>query len=339
MEEAAFYKKLDGEKVQCLLCPHECVINVGKRGICHVRKNVGGKFISENYGQVCSLHFDPIEKKPLYHFFPGNTIYSVGSVGCNLNCRFCQNCEISQTSVEDFPFLKEYSPTEIVTNAMRQKGNIGIAYTYNDPIVWFEFMLEIAKNAQNVGLKNVMVTNGFINPKPLMELIPIMDAFSVDLKAFNDSFYKNITSSKLAPVLETLKTLRRNNKHFEITNLVITAENDDATEFTEMINWISGELGKDTVLHISRYHPMYKMTNPATSVRKLMELFQLAKEKLDFVYLGNVLSREGQNTYCPKCGEMLVERSGYNVNAKGLDKDGNCVSCGATVFNKYLSDY
>ena len=333
MKEAAFYKKLDTDKIECLLCPHECIINEGKMGICHVRKNVEGKLISENYGQVCSLHFDPIEKKPLYHFYPGSTIYSVGSVGCNLHCRFCQNCEISQTSVEDFPFLKKYSPTEIVTNAMRQKGNIGIAYTYNEPIVWFEFMLDIAKLARKEGLKNVMVTNGFINPEPLMELIQVIDAFSVDLKAFNDDFYRKITSSKLAPVLESLKTLKRNNKHFEITNLVITTENDNIREFSEMINWISSELGKETVLHISRYHPMYKMTNPATSVRKLMEFYNIAKEKLDFVYLGNVLTKEGQNTYCPSCGHLLVERLGYTIKKTGMDNEGNCCDCSATVFN------
>jgi len=333
MKEAAFYIKLDSGKTQCLLCPHECKINVGKRGICHVRKNVEGKLVSENYGQVCSLHFDPIEKKPLYHFYPGSTVFSVGSVGCNLHCRFCQNCEISQTSVGDFPFLKEYPASEIVRLAMQRKDNIGIAYTYNEPIVWYEFMLDVAKLAQNDGLKNVMVTNGFINPGPLKELMPLMDAFSVDLKAFDDGFYRKITSSRLAPVLETLNTLRRYDKHFEITNLVITAENDNEKEFADMVKWISGELGKETVLHISRYHPMYKMTNPATSVHKLMDFFRIAKEKLDFVYVGNVLTKEGQNTYCPECGHLLVERLGYSVDKTGLDEDGSCGKCGATVFN------
>ena len=338
MKEAAFYKKLDKEKVQCFLCPHECTISMGKRGICHVRKNVVGKLVSENHGQVCSLHFDPIEKKPLYHFYPGSTIYSVGSVGCNLHCKFCQNCEISQTNVDDFPFLKEYPAREIVRLALQRKDNIGIAYTYNEPIVWFEFMMDIAKIAHKEGLKNVMVTNGFINPGPLMELMPFMDAFSVDLKAFNDDFYRKITSSKLNPVLETLKTLKRNNKYFEITNLVITAENDNEKEFAEMVKWISGELGKGTVLHISRYHPMYKMTHPATSVHKLLDFYNIAKEKLDFVYVGNVLTKEGQNTYCPKCGHLLVERLGYSVDNAGLDKVGSCGKCGATVINNYLSE-
>ncbi|OQX72170.1 MAG: AmmeMemoRadiSam system radical SAM enzyme [Bacteroidetes bacterium 4484_249] len=331
MKEAGFYKKTDNGKVQCLLCPHHCIISEGKSGICRVRKNVNGKLISENYGQVCSVHFDPIEKKPLYHFHPGKTIFSVGSVGCNLHCKFCQNWEISQTGVDEYKYLKKISPQEIVNMASARQDNLGIAYTYNEPTVWFEYMLDIAKLANERGLKNVMVTNGFINPEPLKELMPYMDAFSIDLKAFNDDFYKELTSSKLEPVLDTIKTIKKHGKHFELTNLVITEENDDEQEFSEMIEWIVSELGEDTVLHISRYHPMYKMNNPATRVEKLRQLYLIANKKLSYVYLGNVQTGNGQDTYCKSCGKRVISRSGYYTQITGLDKNGKCKYCSTTI--------
>ena len=333
MKEASFYIKQNG-KVQCLLCPHNCVIDEGKIGSCRVRKNESGKLYSENYGQVCSVNFDPIEKKPLYHFYPGKTIFSVGSVGCNLHCKFCQNWEISQTGVNEFSNLTHYSAGEIVNRALSRKDNFGIAYTYNEPTVWYEYMFDIAKPAKEKGLKNVMVTNGFINPEPLEQLIPYMDAFSVDLKAFNDGFYKKHTSSRLEPVLNTLKILKKNNKHFEITNLVITDTNDNEKEFSQMVDWIKSELGRDTVLHISRYHPMYKMTKEQTSVAKLQKLFRIASDKLNFVYLGNVLTNEGQNTYCKNCGEQVISRTGYNTVVNGLDTNGKCKFCGATILGQ-----
>ncbi|MBN2174185.1 MAG: AmmeMemoRadiSam system radical SAM enzyme [Bacteroidales bacterium] len=326
MKEASYYTRENG-KVRCFLCPHNCLIAVDKRGICRVRKNVGGKLIAETWEQVCSLHFDPIEKKPLYHFYPGQTIFSVGSVGCNLHCKFCQNCEISQVGVDEYPFLHTISTEEIVNKAVSIKENIGIAYTYNEPTVWFEFMAEIAKQAKSQNLKNVMVTNGFINPEPLEDSLEFMDAYSVDLKAFDENFYKKITSSWLQPVLETLKTIKKSGKHFEITNLVITNTNDDPDEFKEMIDWIAEELGKDTVLHISRYHPTYKMSEPSTPETTLNLFFELASKKLDYVYLGNLHSLQGQNTYCPNCKTEVIKRTGYLTEVTGLDKVGNCESC------------
>ena len=326
MKEASFYERLNG-KVKCFLCPHECIINDGKRGSCRVRRNIKGRLISENYKQICSWNFDPIEKKPMYHFFPGQTIFSIGSIGCNLHCSFCQNWEISQSGIVEHPYLKSNSPEEIVSLATNRSDNLGIAFTYNEPTVWYEYMLDIAKLAKDKGLKTVMVTNGFISPKPLEELLPYIDAFSVDLKAFTEQFYKQQTSSKLAPVLETIQLLKKQNKHIEITNLVITDTNDNEKDFSEMVNWIVNETGKDTVLHISRYHPMYKMTKKATSVNKLMNLYTIAKEKLNYVYLGNVRSGEGQDTFCKNCNTKVITRAGYYTQLTGLDKAGNCMNC------------
>lgn len=291
MKEASFYTSENG-LISCNLCPHNCTIHDGKRGICRVRKNENGRLISESYGQICSMNFDPIEKKPLYHFFPGRIIFSAGSLGCNLHCKFCQNWEISQTGIEEFGNLRMASPPELINKALSRNNNIGIAYTYNEPTVWFEFMLETAKLAQKEGLKNVMVTNGFINQEPLEELFPYMDAFSVDLKAFNEEFYKTITASRLEPVLAALKMIRKSGRHLEITNLVITGTNDDEKEFTEMVNWIATELGRETVFHISRYFPMFKMDKETTSHEKLKNLYDIAREKLDYVYLGNLRTNE-----------------------------------------------
>lgn len=326
MKVASFYKNLNG-KVRCNLCPHNCLISEGKHGSCKVRKNENGKLFSMNYEKFCSLHFDPIEKKPLYHFFPRETIFSVGSVGCNLHCEFCQNWEISQSGVEEFGHLKTASPQKIVDLARERQDNFGIAYTYNEPTVWYEYMFEIAKTASASGLKNVMVTNGFINPEPLDRLLPYMDAFSVDLKAFNEEFYKKFTSSKLEPVLNTLKKIKQSGKHFEITNLVITGTNDNPKEFKQMIDWISKELGQDTVLHISRYFPTYKMTKPPTSEKTLQKFYDIASEKLNYVYLGNVRSGKGQDTFCKNCKSEVISRSGYYTDITGLDNSGNCEKC------------
>ncbi len=333
MKEAAFYIRENGQAM-CSLCPHNCIVHEGKRGICRVRKNENGILVTESFGQICSLNFDPIEKKPLYHFHPGSIILSAGSLGCNLHCKFCQNWEISQTGIEEFGNLRNATPEELVSKALSRNNNIGIAYTYNEPTVWFEFMLETARLAQKEGLKNVMVTNGFINPEPLQALFPYMDAFSVDLKAFNDDFYKTVTSSRLDPVLTTLKNIRKSGRHLEITNLVITDLNDDEKEFREMTGWIADELGKATVLHISRYFPMFKMTSEATSTLKLKTLYDIAAEKLDYVYLGNLRSGEGQNTFCPGCKTEVIERISYDTRITGLDEEGSCRKCRQEVIAK-----
>jgi len=332
--EALFYHKVDDEKVKCELCPHNCIINNRKSGICKVRVNTKGILISENYGIVSSIGFDPIEKKPLYHFYPGTEILSVGSLGCNLQCEFCQNWQISQTSVSEFGRESRfYKPEKIIDLALSRENNSGIAYTYNEPIVFFEFMIDIAKKAKEHNLKNVMVTNGFINKKPLDELNKYIDAYSVDLKAFNNDFFTKYTKSKLEPVKESLLNIVKAGRHLEITTLVIPGLNDNPDEFEQMVKWIKENLSKDVVLHISKYYPTYKLNIEPTAVEKMLELNKIASEYLNHVFLGNVVLPEGNNTFCPGCHEILINRSGYSTKLHSVNKDGDCTNCGIHVLN------
>jgi pyruvate formate lyase activating enzyme len=332
MHRALYFENLTDDKVQCLLCPHKCVLKLGQTGICQVRSNRNNVLVSENYGKVSALHLDPIEKKPLYHFYPGSTILSIGSVGCNLQCNFCQNFDISQTGVVDFPWLKEYSSEEIVKKALGTQENIGIAFTYNEPVVFFEYMLDIARLSKSKGLRNVMVSNGFINEDPLKELLPLIDAFNIDLKAMNDGFYKKQTHSQLEPVKQSLQLIRDAGKHLEIANLIIPGLNDDTKDFETMVKWISGALGQDTILHLSRYFPRYKATQPTTEQAVLFTLRKIAKEYLRFVYVGNVDTSEDVNdTICYSCKETLIKRLGYSVVITGLSDDGSCKYCGNSI--------
>jgi len=334
--EALFYTKSDEGKVTCRLCPHNCSIVNSKKGICQVRKNEDGILISENYGKISSIGFDPIEKKPLYHFYPGSEILSIGSLGCNLQCQFCQNYQISQSSVDSFERnCTTYSPDKIKELALSRTKNIGVAYTYNEPTVFFEFMIDTARLIKSAGLKNVMVTNGFINSEPLNELNKYIDAYNVDLKAFNIDFFKKQTKSTLEPVKEALINIKKAGKHLEITNLVIPTLNDSESEFDSMCRWIANNLGKDVVLHISRYFPTYKMTIDQTSVNQMIKLVEIAKKYLDFVYLGNVMLDNGNNTFCNSCNELLISRSGYFTKNISVDKSGNCSKCGNKVFNYF----
>ena len=285
---------------------------------------------------ISALQYDPIEKKPLYHFHPGSIILSIGTVGCNLSCSFCQNCNISQATVADMPVHKDYEPGELVNMAADYPGNMGIAFTYNEPTIFYEYMLETAREAKKRSLKTVMVSNGYINPAPLEELMPFMDAYNIDLKAFTEDFYRNETHAGLEPVKETLKTLSGNGKHLEITNLIIPGLNDDLVVFSEMMDWIASELGKDTVLHLSRYFPQHRMTRDATPVSTLTGLYELACEKLSYVYLGNVRSLNGQDTHCPECGALIVSRQGYSTRVRGINPDNSCTKCNSPIKNLVL---
>jgi len=335
MHIAQFYQQTGNNQVKCILCPHECLINEGKRGSCRVRKNDQGVLYSENYGRVTALHLDPIEKKPLYHFYPGRAILSVGTFGCSLKCKFCQNYDISQSSIENFSHLKEYTPEEIVEIAMKQSENLGIAFTYNEPCIWYEFMLDIAEKSKKKNLKNVAVTNGYINEAPLEKLLQTIDAFNIDLKAFTEKFYRHYTSSSLEPVKNTLKKIRLAGKHLEITYLIIPTLNDDEKVFKDMMKWISSELGKETVFHISRYFPAYRMNIQSTPVSLLKRFYNIASQYLIYVYLGNVsLNSEGKNTMCPSCGKLLIRREGYFIEITGVD-GGRCTGCNHLVFNNF----
>lgn len=332
--KASYYTKLDSNRVQCELCPHNCIISKDKYGICKVRKNESGNLITKNYGVVSSIGFDPIEKKPLYHFYPGLEILSVGSLGCNLKCKFCQNWQISQTSVDDF--IREsnfYNPEMIIDFALKKENNIGIAFTYNEPTVFFEFMIDTAKKSKEAGLKNVMVSNGYINEKPLQELLNYIDAFNIDLKAFSEHFFKEYTKSQLEPVKQTLKQIVKAGKHVEITNLVIPTLNDDEQEFSEMIDWIKQNLSDEVVMHISKYYPSHEMKIQATSIQKIIKLGNIAKTKLKYVYLGNIILPDANNTYCPQCNDLLITRSGYSTKIISINNEGNCIKCNHKVLN------
>ena len=331
--EASWYNPLIDGSVQCTLCPHMCILKEGKTGICRVRVNKQGKLHSEVYGFVSAINFDPIEKKPLYHFYPGSVILSIGTYGCNLRCFFCQNCTISQTGPDPELPRTYLTPEQIVKSALSHPGNIGIAFTYNEPVVWFEYMYETAKLAKQAGLVTVMVTNGFINTEPLRVLLEVIDAFSVDLKSFNDDFYSKVTSSKLEPVKETLQQIKAAGKHIEIVNLVIPGLNDDDVVFTEMVKWISKDIGKDTVLHISRYFPNYKMVTEATPMSVMRRVKRIAENHLHYVYTGNMYA-DSNDTSCQFCNNILITRQLYSTKVVGLDLEGKCTSCGNYFLKK-----
>lgn len=324
--EASYYKKRDNNQVECTLCPHNCIINEGKYGICKVRKNENGILYSLNYEQLSAVHIDPVEKKPLYHFYPGKNILSLGSIGCNLKCNFCQNSNISQINPDnEFP-ANIHKSDLIINEAKRIRKNIGIAYTYNEPIVWYEYMFETAVKAKENNLKNVVVSNGYINPEPLSELLPYIDAFNIDLKGFTDDFYKNQTNSGLQPVLNTIEKIVSADKLLEITFLVIPTLNDDIDNFKKMLKTLVRISGKNTILHLSRYFPAYKSKLPMTPKETLLKFYHIAKQHLNFVYLGNIISDTGNNTYCPNCGGILITRTLAITGISGLNEN-KCINC------------
>lgn len=323
--EAAYYVKLPGEKVECRLCPHTCVIAPGKRGVCRVRENHEGRLITRNYGRCSSLALDPIEKKPLYHFYPGSLILSAGTVGCNFSCDFCQNWEIAQEEPETVAI----SPEDLVRKA-REVDSLGIAYTYSEPLVWFEFVLATAPLAREAGLKNVMVTNGFIRPEPLQELLPWIDAWNIDVKGFSLEFYRKVVHGDYRPVLKTAAAAVEAGSHVEITTLLVTGLNDDPTELEELAEWVATNLGVDTPLHFSRYFPRYRLEAPPTPMETMARARNMARKHLHYVYLGNVADPEANNTYCPVCGELVIRRTSYHVSLPGLDGR-ICRSCGSEL--------
>jgi pyruvate formate lyase activating enzyme len=300
----------------------------GKIGLCGVRQNLGGRIKCRVYGLVSGYAFDPIEKKPLYHYYPGKKILSMGSFGCNLNCNFCQNWKISLDCQLDNLQGEAKTGDQIISDALANSDNIGVAYTYNEPTVWFEFMYDTALMVKNIGLKNVMVSNGYINKEPLEMLLNVIDAFNIDLKAFTDSFYHEMAGGKINPVLESLKLINAHDKHLELTMLVIPRKNDDLEKFKEMVHWIQAELGEDTVLHLSRYFPKYKQTLPPTSEAVLSEMAQLAQDKLNFVYLGNTQTHMYSNTLCSNCKTELVMRNGFTIEFTKKFSKGKCLNCG-----------
>jgi pyruvate formate lyase activating enzyme len=282
MEKARFWE-LEENGIRCTLCPHYCLIPLNKKGRCKQRKNINNVLYSLNYGIITSYAIDPIEKKPLYHFMPGTQIMSFGSSGCNFTCKFCQNHEISLADNPRSVFLSYERLVELTMNENLQS----IAFTYNEPTVWYEYMVDTAMLAKSYGLKTVCVTNGFINEKPLRELLKYMDAFNVDLKSYSDEYYRNICGGRLEPVKETIKTISQSKVHLEVTTLVVEGENDDIGNLEELFKWL-GALDREIILHLSRYYPAYKMKNPATRVETLLKAKKRARKYLKHVYIGNV---------------------------------------------------
>ena len=300
MKEAKFYTKGDNKDVYCVLCPHYCKISPLSLGKCRGRKNVDGTLYSLNYGNITSYGFDPIEKKPLYHFYPGSSIFSLGTFGCNLDCDFCQNWEI----VHDSSLSLEISNEDIITLAKAQES-IGIAYTYNEPTIFYEFVYDMSKLARKEGLKNVLVTNGYINQKPLEELLPLIDAMNIDLKSIDDGFYKSYCKGRIEPVLETIAKSFKHT-HIEVTTLVIDGENSSIEDIEKVAKKLSS-IDKRIPLHLSRYFPNYKMTLPPTKIETLVEARNIARKYLDYVYIGNLWGVDN-STYCPNCKTLLVDR-------------------------------
>jgi pyruvate formate lyase activating enzyme len=299
------------------------VIKEGKVGVCRVRKNTGGVLYSLIYAEVTSFANDPIEKKPLYHFYPGSDILSFGTYGCNLSCGFCQNWQISQATAP----TQTISPQAAV-KLIKQYHSIGIAYTYNEPFIWYEYVLDTAKLARASGLKNVLVTNGQVNQEPLLELLPYIDAMNIDLKSINDTFYRQHCQGRLSSTLNTIQTAHER-CHIEVTNLLIPGLNDTEEEIVALVDWLA-DLRPDIPLHFSRYFPQYKYNQPPTPTDTLLKARELARDKLKFVYIGNVAGREYNSTFCPGCGEVVIARDGYRI-LNNLVKDGKCFSCGEAI--------
>lgn len=320
---AKYYEKLSGKIVQCNLCPNRCILSEGQIGLCKARKNIDGELYSMTYGKVSSVHVDPIEKKPFFHVLPGSKAFSIATTGCNLRCSFCQNWQISQVFSWEAQ-TQEATPEQVVEAAVQSRAE-SIAFTYNEPIIFYEYMLDIAKLAKQQGLKTVVVSAGYINPEPLRELLPYLDAYKVDLKAYKESFYQKLTGGHLAPILETMKIIKQSGTWLEIVNLLIPGENDSEEEIREMAKWIKENVGDEVPLHFSAFHPMYKLQNlPPTPPETVIKAREIAMEEgLKYVYVGNISYPEGESTYCPESGEVAIERKSYFILSNNL-KNGQC---------------
>lgn len=317
--------------VQCELCPKACVIRVGQTGECRVRVNVDGELRSVVYGRPCSIHIDPVEKKPLFHFLPGTGILSVATVGCNLHCRNCQNWEISQANPEESQAF-ECSPAELVQFAVKEKCP-SLAFTYTDPIVYYEYTFDAAVLAHEQGLRNVLVTAGYINPQPWRDLLRHIDAANIDLKSMRESFYRDICRATLRPVQEALVLAKSMGVLVEVTNLIIPTLNDSDEEITELVRWVRYNLGRETPLHFSGFTPRYHLRNlPGTPGETMERAREIGRsEGMHHVYIGNIRSPRGQNTYCGDCGAELIVRQRYRVGKMAV-KDGGCPDCSGAVY-------
>jgi len=324
--EARFYEKLPYKKIKCKLCPRECVIDDRERGYCGVRENRGGTYYSLVYARVCAAHVDPIEKKPLFHFLPGSMAFSVATAGCNVNCKMCQNWDISQSRPEQVNSI--YMPPKDLAALSRQNQCPSIAYTYSEPVVFAEFLMDTADAGHQAGVRSIVVSNGYMQEEALKAAYGKMDAVKIDLKAFTESYYRDVVTGQLKPVLESLVTLKKMGKWTEIVYLVVPDRNDGDQEFRGLAQWIKANLGADVPLHFTQFHPEYLLKNlPITPVPTLERAKAIADaEGLHYVYIGNVPGHPAQNTYCPQCRRMLVERVGFTASNVLIEK-GSCPFC------------
>ena len=328
--EAMFYTKLGEDTIQCQLCPRRCTLSEGMRGFCRAREPHKGKHYSLVYGNPTAVHIDPIEKKPLFHFLPATTAFSIATAGCNFRCKYCQNWQIAQFPPEDT--VNMHLPPEDVVNLAVKYACPTIAYTYTEPSIFYEYMLETAKIARKRGIKNMYHSNGSLNPEPAEQLSQYLDGANIDLKGFTQKFYSEISQGFLKTVLSTLKILRKNGVHLEITNLVVPPFNDDLKTIKAMCEWIRDNLGMDVPLHFTRFYPQYKLKNlTPTPVRTLEKAREIAGAVgLQYVYIGNVPGHPAENTYCPKDGKLLIRRTGFSVVENNIE-NGRCKFCGEPI--------
>lgn len=334
--EAYHYETRGKKDVQCQLCPNTCYLSPGDRGVCRSRVNIDGKLYSLSYGNPCSINVDPIEKKPLFHFYPGSTIYSFAAAGCNLRCLNCQNWEISQKRPEDLEHAQLF-PGDVIKEAKKGGYNF-IACTYSEPTSFYEYMHDTAKLGKEAGLKTVLISNGYINEIPLLELARYIDGANINLKSFDDKIYQALNGGTLEPVLNTFKTLHSQGVWFEMTTLVVPTYIEDRDMIKRMCAWILKELGPDYPLHFIRFHPDYKLTRlPWTPVATLEEFREIAmKEGLHYVYVGNVPGHSGESTYCHNCKKTLIERNGYVLKQMNI-VSGKCKFCGTVIPGRWAT--
>lgn len=330
VKEAMFYEKLKENQIRCKLCPKECEIGDRERGWCGVRENREGTYYTMVYGNPCSAYPDPIEKKPFFHFLPGTWAFSIATAGCNLNCKFCQNWEISQVRPEETRNFR-LPPADVVA-AAKESNCKSIAYTYTEPSVFYEYMLDTAKLGRKSGLKSVVISAGYINPEPIKTLCENVDAVKIDLKSLRNKFYNEICAGELQPVLDALKILRDSGVWYEIVYLVVPSLNDSDEELKDTARWVYENLGPDVPLHLSRFYPMYQLRNlPPTDPKRLTSARDMAMDiGLNYVYVGNVSGDPGESTYCPKCGKVLVKRVRYFIRQNDI-VDGKCKWCSEKI--------
>lgn len=333
-KEAILYDKV-GKALNCKICERRCIISQGKTGFCEMRENDGGKIYSLNYAAASSVAVDPIEKKPLFHFYPGTMVFSIGSVGCNFRCKHCQNWGISQAELEQIP-TREILPENAI-RLTKEYGCKSIAWTYNEPTMWFEYTLDSAKLAKKEDIKTIYVTNGYMSEESLEEIRPHLDAANIDLKGMSEKFYSDLCDARLQPVLDNIVRMHDAKIHIEITNLMIPGYNDSDEDINALVKFMVEEVGVEVPLHFTRFFPQYQMQNlPPTEVKYLEKAHKMAKDAgMKYVYMGNVPTGKGENTYCPECGELVIKRDGFEVVSDELKKTKECPKCKAKIDISY----